>query len=394
MSEIKTVFTDKFVRETTSKKAIAVFADQDRPYLKLMVRPSGAKAFYYRGKRDGQDLKQKLGSIDKLNVAMARLLADQLHYKRDIAQGNSSLHKADINTYLTLNDLFELYCEGELKFRATVAGRTHSLKVAFNNHVRDSLGKCLVADIDKKRAREFFRQLQAKGYCTHNKVLSVLKAACNYVIDYEDAAGLLVNPFERLKKMPGVTRNRYLSHDEARRLMRAFQQVDNQDAADVYRMALFTGARISNVKQMEWGDINLNAAIWLVSATRTKTKQHYEIALHDLAVQLLKRRQLNSTSSKFVFPSQKRSKYGYMTGGDQVWKEALLIAGLYHENPNIRPRPHDLRRTFATWQIQSGADVSVVAKALCHTSLKHTMIYAHTNVDQVRESLNGAFKFL
>jgi len=83
-----------------------------------------------------------------------------------------------------------------------------------------------------------------------------------------------------------------------------------------------------------------------------------------------------------------------MTGGDQVWKEALIIAGLYHENPNIRPRPHDLRTTFATWQIQSVADVSVVAKALCHTSLKHTMIYAHTNVDQVRESLNGALKFL
>jgi len=83
-----------------------------------------------------------------------------------------------------------------------------------------------------------------------------------------------------------------------------------------------------------------------------------------------------------------------MSGGDQVWKEALIIAGLYHENPNIRPRPHDLRRTFATWQIQSGADVSVVAKALCHTSLNHTMIYAHSNVEQVRESLNEALKFL
>lgn len=118
------------------------------------------------------------------------------------------------------------------------------------------------------------------------------------------------------------------------------------------------------------------------------------MVLPDLAVQLLIRRHLNSNSSKFVFPSQKRSKYGYMTGGDQVWKEALIIAGLYHENPNIRPRPYDLTRTFATWQIQSGADVSVVAKALCHTSLKHTMIYAHTNVDQLRESFNRALKCL
>ena len=77
-----------------------------------------------------------------------------------------------------------------------------------------------------------------------------------------------------------------------------------------------------------------------------------------------------------------------------MWKSAIKRAGLYHENPNIRPRPHDLRRTFATWQIQSGADISVVSKALCHTSLKHTMIYAHTNTEQVRNSIDEAFKFI
>ena len=394
MPEIKAVFTDKFVNEIRAKKSIITFVDQERSYLKLIVRPSGLKGYFYRAKKNGSELKMKLGCADKINVAMARLLSDQLHMKESVGHGSSSSVIADINTYLTLNDIFALYCEGELNHRSTISGRKHSLIVAYDNHVESELGRFLISDIDKKRARAFFRELQQKGYCTHNKVLSALKAACNYVIDYEDTVNLALNPFERIKKMPGVVRNRYLSHDEAKRLLKALDEVDNQDMADIYRLSLFTGARLSNVKQMLWADINLNSLIWFVPATRTKSRQHYEIALHDLAVRLLLKRQKHSRCQRFVFPSKNKSKYGYITGGDYVWKDALLKSGLYHENPNIRPRPHDLRRTFATWQIQSGADVSVVAKALCHTSLKHTMIYAHTNVEQVRESLNGAFKFL
>ena len=218
----------------------------------------------------------------------------------------------------------------------------------------------------------------------------MLKAACNYVIDFEKT-GLLVNPFDRVKKMPGVTRNRYLTHEEARKLMSALDSVSNQDVADIFRLALFTGARLTNVKMMEWVDINFSNYVWLIPSTRTKTSQHYEIPLHPLAVSLLKKRQKLSRGSNFVFASKQKSKYGYITGGDSVWKEAIKHAGLYHENPNIRPRPHDLRRTFATWQIQSGADVSIVSKALCHTSLKHTMVYAYANIDQVRDSIIGAF---
>nr|MEC9260947.1 site-specific integrase [Pseudomonadota bacterium] len=254
-------------------------------------------------------------------------------------------------------------------------------------------GHRIVAELDKKEVRTFFRGLEGKGYCAHNKAVSVLKAACNYVIDFENV-GLIFNPFERIKKMPGVIRSRYLTHKEARHLMNALECVTNQDVADIYRMALFTGARLTNVKTMEWKDINFSNSVWLIPSTRTKTHQNYEIPLHPLAVSLLSRRQRACSDSHFVFPSKQKSKYGYITGGDSVWKEAIKRAGLYHDNPNIRPRPHDLRRTFATWQIQSGADVSIVSKALCHTSLKHTMVYAHANIEQIRNSIQGAFSDL
>ena len=193
--------------------------------------------------------------------------------------------------------------------------------------------------------------------------------------------------------MREVQRNRYLTEDEAKRLLKSLEHENNQDMADIYRVALFTGARLSNVKMMKWHEIDFSSCQWLIPATNTKTSKTYQIPLHSFVINLLNRRKLLAHDSPYIFAS-KRSKYGYITGGDKVWKSAIKKAGLYHENPNIRPRPHDLRRTFATWQIQSGADISVVSKALCHTSLQHTMIYAHTSTNQVRNSIDTAFRFL
>ena len=300
----------------------------------------------------------------------------------------------ELKRCVSVDHIFDLYKTNELSLRPTIAGRTHGFEIAYKTHIKSEIGSYLIDDINKKFTRNFFKKIEGKGYSTHNKLLSCMRSAFNYVIDFEDGFERLINPFDRIKKMQGVSRNRYLTHQEATKLLDALKLVNNQDVADIYRIALFTGARISNVKQMLWSDINLTSANWLIPATQTKTKQNYEIPLHDLVLAILSKRQLLSGQSKFVFPSRNKSKYGYITGGDPIWKEAITLAGLYHINPNIRPRPHDLRRTFATWQIQSGADISVVSKALCHTSLKHTMIYAHTNSDQVRDAINGAFSFL
>ena len=392
MPEIKKNFTDNFVNNLTPKVTVQVFSDKKHNFLKLIIRPSGAKSYYYRAKRGGKDLKHKIGDANTMSVATARLVAEQKHYGSTDSRITSNLNNPALK-YFTVDRMFELYRVNELRHRRTLAGRKHGLEVAYDLHVRKVLGHFIITDLDKKMVRDFLRTLEPKGYSIHNKVLSVLKSACNYVIDYEDI-GLSSNPFDRCKKMMGVSRSRYLTQAEAKLLMRALDKVANQDVADIFRLALFTGARLSNIKMMEWKDINFNSAVWLIPATRTKTRQHYEIPLHVYALELLKKRHRCANNGIFVFASRQKSKYGYITGGDNVWKEAIKLAGLYHENPNIRPRPHDLRRTFATWQIQSGADISVVSKALCHTSLKHTLIYAHTNVEQVRSSIEGAFDFL
>lgn len=378
-------FTDRRVKALLPIEKTKTYSDQTLANLKLTVTPSGTKTYYVRLKINKQSINHKLGNALSISVDEARSRAVSFITLK-------TGQKTETSTGLTINDIFNLYKQNELSLRSTVAGRTHALEVSYRKHLQRHIGNKPIEAFNKKVARALFTDLESLGYSVHNRCLTAIKSAFNYVIDFEDDLNVTVNPFLGIKKLTEVQRSRYLGKDEAKRLLAALDLEANQDVADVYRIALFTGARLSNVKMMKWHEIDFSSRQWLIPATNTKTSKVYQIPLHSFVLNLLARRRQLAAHSSFVFASE-RSKYGYITGGDSVWKSAIKQAGLYHDNPNIRPRPHDLRRTFATWQIQSGADISIVSKALCHTSLKHTMIYAQTNVEQVRDAIDAAFNF-
>lgn len=382
----KIKFTDSRIKSLKVEAITKTYSDLSLRNLKVTVTPSGTKTFYVRFKHNNESINYRLGHTTALTVCEAR--RDAVSYINFIKK-----ERGDKGTGLTVNDIFNLYRENELSLKQTVAGRTHSLEVSYNKHLKKRLGAELVENITRKDARSYFMEIEQLGYSVHNRCLTAIKSAFSYVIEFEDDLNLTANPFVGIKKMTEVQRNRYLTHEEAKRLLEALNGEPNQDVADIYRIALFTGARLSNVKMMKWFEIDFSSSQWLIPSTNTKTSKVYQLPLHSFVTELLLKRKASAGDSEFVFASL-RSKYGYITGGDPVWKSAIKKADLYHDNPNIRPRPHDLRRTFATWQIQSGADISIVSKALCHTSLKHTMIYAHTNVEQVRSSIDKAFSFI
>lgn len=382
-NKINFKFTDKQIKALKNPLKTITFSDTVLTNLKLKITAAGTKTFYVRFKHQGKAINYRIGdaSILSCDEARSRVIEYMNFVKKSAIQPASTV---------TLDQVFSVYREKELTKRNTIAGRTHALVVSYNKHINPFIGKMPVEQLTRQFVRDFFKDLEKKGYSVHNRALTAVKSAFQFALEFEAELNILTNPFVGIKKLPEVKRSRYLSHDEAKRLLKALDEESNQDVADIYRIALFTGARLSNVKMMKWHDIDFSSNKWLIPATNTKTCQVYQIPLHQYVIELLNKRLVYKNSASFVFPS-KTSKYGYITGGDPIWKSAIIKAGLYHENPNIRPRPHDLRRTFATWQIQSGADITVVSAALCHTSLKHTLVYARTNDEQVRESINTAF---
>lgn len=94
----------------------------------------------------------------------------------------------------------------------------------------------------------------------------------------------------------------------------------------------------------------------------------------DVPVRLLESLDL---SNEWVFVNRDGGPVRYHGFLPRVWDPAVTRAGL-----NPRPTPHDLRHTYASWQLSGGTPITVVSRQMGHESIKVTAdVYA--DVDRV-----------
>jgi integrase len=132
---------------------------------------------------------------------------------------------------------------------------------------------------------------------------------------------------------------------------------------------------------MKWEDIDIERRIWTIQADEFKTGERTEVILSDEACEILTRR-LEKSKSEYVFPSHGKS--GHIVEVKAAWKTLLEKSGIkdFHV--------HDLRRTFGSFQANTGASLQVIGKSLGHRSTDATEIYARLALAPVRESVEKA----
>ena len=114
-----------------------------------------------------------------------------------------------------------------------------------------------------------------------------------------------------------------------------------------------------------------------------KNNRPYVIPLTPEAVKILKdRRRARLNNNPWVFPSHGKS--GHVEDLKSRWKELLTRAKI------TELRIHDLRRTQGSWQAGAGVSLQVIGKALGHSSLAATQVYAQLNLDPVRVAMTSA----
>jgi site-specific recombinase XerD len=132
----------------------------------------------------------------------------------------------------------------------------------------------------------------------------------------------------------------------------------------------------------------------------TKAGQPMEYQLSETVVRLLKEAQAKQckatqerTSTKsspsksekgrpslYVLPAE-RGSVGHFVGLQKVWDRIREKARL----PDVRI--HDLRHSYASMAIESGAEIVQVKELLGHRNIATTQRYVHLYADTVRESV-------
>ncbi len=176
----------------------------------------------------------------------------------------------------------------------------------------------------------------------------------------------------------------WITHAQARALLAELPE----HLQAMARFALATGLRESNVRLLEWSQVDLPRALAWVHADQAKAGKDIAVPLNGDAVSVLQGQQ--GRSKRWVFPvprwetkrhpgDKPRQVATDPTGkvSNHAWRKACIRAGM----PALRF--HDLRHTWASWHVQSGTPLAVLQELGGWASLTMVQRYAHLSVGHV-----------
>lgn len=176
------------------------------------------------------------------------------------------------------------------------------------------------------------------------------------------------NPLAGVKQIKQDQRPpRFLPREDFQRFLDAFGSPQKRALALAY---VSTGRRASEILSLQWQDIDLDRdSYWLRKSKRGRGEWFPVNSLFRAALLQMGPRDLGP-----VFPWRHRNS------AYRIIKAALREIG----HPDLTL--HDLRHTFASWQVMQGRDLRTVQTLLGHSNYRTTEIYAHLSPDHLREA--------
>lgn len=392
-------FTKRALEELPIPTAArAVYHDASRVGLVFKIEASGHRTFAWYRKVRGRPVWKNLGSFPDLPLEAARQHADELNVKaaRWKAGGYEETSPFEQSAQkLTLDSLCEAYIQKKLAKKAKdPKAAAKRLRYAVARYAPE-LRTRPIAGIRAEEIVEIHTKVGKRyGHHPANGIVEKLKALFGFALKANPRLWHGANPARGHDIFRVEPRDRYLKPDELAALWQALSRTTNTDLRDFVNLSLWCGTRKSDTMGMRWADVSLPDNTWAVPRT-TKSGKPYSIPLSKEAVEILEARLARADAfakkagiprSPWVFPSH--GSRGRLVSLEKSWNKLLVDAGLdFADQPEQRPRIHDLRRTHGSYLAASGASLPIIAKSLGHTSVGATEIYSRLSIDPIREAM-------
>jgi integrase len=219
-----------------------------------------------------------------------------------------------------------------------------------------------------KTTRKIGDEERPLSIATVNRTLAILRHLLRLAHDEWEV--LDTAPRIRMEREP-EGRLRWLTPEDAARLLEACRESRNDGLVDLVEFALFTGMRRGEALGLTWDRVD--RARGVVQLEETKSGKRREVPLNSRADAVLARR--GSKSTGLVFGTRNWDHFR------SAWERAVERAKLadFHF--------HDLRHSFASWAIQRGATLQEVKDLLGHSSLAMTLRYGHLAPEHLRSAV-------
>ena len=357
------------------------YCDSQCKGLVLEVRSSGGRTWYVRfTNARGRRRQLRLGDAKDLSLADARALAQD--HRHSVALGRDP---ADDRQALRQVPTLETFvAETFLPFIQISKTSWKQDLSLLNKHILPALGSKHLDAITRDDVLALMQKRIANKAAAGsvNRVIILLRFLFNQAIRW-GVVGVTSNPTKDIPLLKlNNQRQRFLSQQEAFRLLEAVEQSINPMLGFIVAFLLLTGARKREVLDARWDCIDWQRRIWRIPISKSGKARY--VPLSDTAMVLLRQRQLQTADNgcDWVFPNPSSGKpYRCITN---AWVTARRRAGLDDL------RIHDLRHSFASFLINNGRSLYEVQRILGHSSARMTERYAHLAHDTLLAATNAA----
>ena len=330
---------------------------------------AGAKSFILNYRAAGQERRYTIGSWPAWSVTQAREKAREL--RRWIEDGGDPLAERIAEQGApTIKLLADRYIAEHLPKKRPGSARDD--QAMLRTWILPALGNKKVDAVRPGDVEALHRKISTTKATTRaNRVVGLLSTMLSLAVRWEYVDRNVTRG--AWQRNPETKRKRYLSPAEIARLTAALEQCPSQRAADAIRLLLLTGARKTEVTAAHWEQFDLTAGTWTKPATATKQKADHHVPLSAPALQLLNA--IGPKPQGYLFPGRDDQEYLHIRG---TWEAVRKAAGI--EDVHL----HDLRHSFASILVSSGASLPLIGALLGHSNPTTTARYSHLFLDPLR----------
>ena len=347
------------------------------------------KIYYIRYRKNGKETEEKAGrqfQDDMTPARAASVRAKRIEGKELSNRGQRKLKaankEAEVNRW-TISRLWEEYKTNRPNIKGMVTDENR-----YNNYIKPILGdkepsELIPLDIDRFRlgllkTKSLRITKSQNAHClltsgTVKNILELLRRIINFGVKKNLCKGVVFTV-----EMPKVNNQKTedLTPNELESLLKALGEDSNTTAANMIRMALFTGMRRSEMFKLCWKECDFHRGFIYLKDPKGGPDQ--KIPLNDGAREVLESQP--RTDSPFVFPGR---------GGKQrtdIKKAVNRIKEKAGLPKNFRAL-HGCRHVYASMLASSGqVDMYTLQKLLTHKSPAMTQRYAHLRDDALQRA--------
>ncbi|MEP3895671.1 MAG: integrase arm-type DNA-binding domain-containing protein [Litorimonas sp.] len=334
--------------------------------LLLQITTNGGRSWLLRTLVGGKRKEYGLGSFPEITLAVARDRAREL--KEMIRDGVDPIEArkakksaliAEQRRGLTFEGAVDKYLDAKLDEFSNPKHR-QQWRNTLKTYAVPALGNMLVQDITVQDMRRVLQPIWHEKTVTAKRVRGRIEAVLNWatVSGHREGdnparwAGNLKELLPAPSKIAKETNHPALQIDDVPRWLISLRAMDGMGRYAL-EFALLTASRSQEVRGARWDEIDLDAGLWVIPASRMKMDREHRVPLSTSAIELL-RQMPRFEGSEFVFPAPRGGQLSDMTLSAAMRRlhQADLKAGGdgFTDRVSGRPAvPHGLRSVFRDW---------------------------------------------